>query len=156
VNLKYEQSPENEAIVKDIINKLGLDYINPEQVKCVMSFKSASKRTLARLHPSFIIFSYAFDSKPLYIIELISENFNQLNEKEKLKVLIHELMHIPMKFSGEARHHGNLGNIAHNGKMSKYINANCKTIDKLFNEYCQKAGKELKEEGLIEKFVNFL
>jgi predicted metallopeptidase len=146
----------NEAIIKDIINKLGLDYINSDQIKCVLSYKSSSKRVIARLHPSLRIFTYAFDSKPLYIIELISEKFNKLNEKDQIKVLIHELMHIPKTFSGAARDHGKMGNMSSNGKMSKYLNSNCKTVDNLLKEYYLKSGKDFKEQGLLEKFSNLL
>jgi len=156
LNLKYVPDYKNEAIIKDIINKLGLDYINSDQIKCVLSYKSSSKRVIARLHPSLRIFTYAFDSKPLYIIELISEKFNKLNEKDQIKVLIHELMHIPKTFSGAARDHGKMGNMSSNGKMSKYLNSNCKTVDNLLKEYYLKSGKDFKEQGLLEKFSNLL
>jgi len=156
MNLDYIDDLDNELILKDIIIKLGLDYINPNQIKCVKSYKSESKRILARLHSSHKIFTHAFNSIPLYIIELVSENFDKLDEKEKLKVLIHELLHIPMTFSGGSRHHGNLGSISDNGKMSRFLNVNCKTIDKLFNEYCEKADRVFKEEGLLEKFAKRL
>jgi predicted metallopeptidase len=137
LNLKYVPDYENESIIKDMIVKLGLDYINPEQIKCVLSYKSSSKRVIARLHPSLRVFAYAFDSKPLYIIELVSEKFNKLGEKDKLKVLIHELMHIPKTFSGAARDHSKIGNISDSGKMSKYLNSGCKTIEALLKQYME-------------------
>ncbi|MFA5303838.1 MAG: putative metallopeptidase [Candidatus Nanoarchaeia archaeon] len=156
MNLKYVPDYKNEAIIKDIITKLGLDYINSDQIKCVLSYKSSSKRVIARLHPSLRVFTYAFDSKPLYIIELISEKFNKLSEKDQIKVLIHELMHIPKTFSGAARDHSKMGNMSSNGKMSKYLNSNCKTVDNLLKEYYLKSGKDFKEQGLFERFSNLL
>ena len=47
----------------------------------------------------------AFKEKPAYEIELISEKFDRLKEEEKIKTIIHELMHIPHSFSGGFRVH---------------------------------------------------
>ena len=43
--------------------------------------------------------------KPHYGLEFISERFDKLNEEEKTKVIIHELMHIPKTFGGGFKHH---------------------------------------------------
>ena len=43
--------------------------------------------------------------KAYYALEFISENFDKLNDKEKLKTIIHELMHIPKTFGGGFKHH---------------------------------------------------
>ncbi|MFH1325231.1 MAG: putative metallopeptidase [archaeon] len=47
----------------------------------------------------------ALDVKAHYALEFISERFDKMNEKEKIKVILHELMHIPKTFGGGFKHH---------------------------------------------------
>jgi predicted metallopeptidase len=63
----------------------------------------------------------ALEMKPHYIIEVISEEFDRLDGREKEKVVIHELMHIPTKFSG--------GFVPHKGRINK------RTVDKMHRIY---------------------
>ena len=47
----------------------------------------------------------AIGVKAYYALEFISERFDGLPEEEKIKVIIHELMHIPNTFGGGFKHH---------------------------------------------------
>ena len=63
----------------------------------------------------------ALGMQPHYIVEVISEEFDSLDQTEKEKVVIHELLHIPAKFSG--------GFVPHKGRINR------RSVEKLHKEY---------------------
>lgn len=103
--IKYEKAIDLETQVIDIARKLGFDHIDLSRVVCVRSHGSRSRRTLARCHTLPRIMQKALEVKAHYVIEVITENYEKLPQEEKVKVLIHELMHIPKSFKGGFRHH---------------------------------------------------
>jgi len=145
MNLKFQRALGEEEILKDIIEKLGWNYLNTEQIRCVYSKNTSTSRVLGRIWSTPRIFSEVFETKPLYVIELIDKRYSKLSEKDKIKVLIHELLHIPKTFSGALSPHN---------KMAKTLN--CKTVDALFDEYLKRSGRELKEETFFEKFSRII
>ncbi len=92
-------------LVRDLIERLGLNYIDSQRVAVVVNNRSRST-AYARIYGLPRQFQVAFNMKPLYVIEIIYRNFAKLSCRDKLRVLIHELMHIPRSFSGGLRHHG--------------------------------------------------
>ncbi|MDD4353321.1 MAG: putative metallopeptidase [Candidatus Nanoarchaeia archaeon] len=145
MNLKFQRAIVEEAIMKDIVEKLGWNYLNTDQIRCVFSKNTSTSRVIGRIWSTPRIFSEVFETKPMYVIELIDKRYSNLSDKDKVKVIIHELLHIPKTFSGALSPHKN---------MAKTLN--CKTVDALLKEYYLRSGKELKEESIVEKFVNFL
>jgi predicted metallopeptidase len=103
--LRYERDPDTEKLVRKIVVCLRLDWIDPTRVYVVKSRKSASN-AIARIYGLPKVFQVSLGFEPCYVIELISEKFDRLPEEEKIKVLLHELMHIPKTFSGGLRPHG--------------------------------------------------
>jgi predicted metallopeptidase len=73
----------------------------------------------------------ALDIQPRYIIEVISEEYDKLAKSEREKVIIHELMHIPSKFSG--------GFVPHKGRINK------RTVERMHIDYIKKSGSLPKE-----------
>ncbi len=105
MRIKYFKAPEIKQRVQEIVNSLNLFYIDCHFVYCFRSTGSRSKRIIARIHGLGKIWQIAIPILPQYIIEVISERYDKLSTEEKDKVLIHELLHIPKRFSGGFRVH---------------------------------------------------
>lgn len=82
-----------------MIKRLGMVWIEPSGV-FTYSSTGAKTRAYARIWGLSKIWQRTLKIKPAYIVEVISERFDRLTDKEKDKVLIHELTHIPKNFSG--------------------------------------------------------
>jgi predicted metallopeptidase len=103
--MKYETDFETMEIAKDVITKLNLTHVKTDKLICVRSHGSKSRRTIARIHGLPKIMQIAMNTKAFYVIEMISENFDKLSSEDKIKTIIHEIMHIPKSFGGGFRSH---------------------------------------------------
>lgn len=102
--MRYEFDQDLQEITEKI-SKLLFPHIIVERVKCFKSYGSSSRYIIARCHALGKLMQKAIGTKAHYAIEFITENFDKLNDEEKLKVVIHELMHIPKTFGGGFKHH---------------------------------------------------
>lgn len=102
--MKYEFAPEIQTKAEEI-SRLLFPHIKIENVKCFRSFGTSSRRTIARCHALGKIMQKAMARQAFYVLEFLSERFDKLDEKEKIKIIIHELMHIPKCFGGGFTHH---------------------------------------------------
>lgn len=102
--MHFEQAEDIAVLVKKLVEKLEMGHIVIDQVACVRSRGSVA-RAYARIWGLARIFQMAFGHKPVYVIEVISEHFDKLHQEEKIKTLIHELLHIPKTFSGALLSH---------------------------------------------------
>ncbi|MHB8566602.1 MAG: putative metallopeptidase [Nitrososphaerales archaeon] len=121
MKIAYEMAPDVEAIALRIIRALSLKHIDENRLHFYRSKGSKAKRVQARIHGMGRIWFDALHMNPHYIIEVISEEYDRLDDREKEKVVIHELMHIPAGFSG--------GFVPHKGRINK------KTVEKLYRSY---------------------
>ncbi|MDH5448384.1 MAG: putative metallopeptidase [Candidatus Bathyarchaeota archaeon] len=117
MSIKYYEAPDIKQLVNAILVELKFTHIDPRYVYCFRSRGSKSKRTIARIHSLEKLWQKALKTHPRYLIEVIAERYDKLNQIDREKVLIHELLHIPKAFSGGFRPH------------KGYINK--KTINKL-------------------------
>ncbi|MEN7982095.1 MAG: putative metallopeptidase [Nanoarchaeota archaeon] len=102
--MRYEFAPDLQKLAEEISDLL-FPHVNTERVKCFRSFGTSSKRTIARCHALGKLMQMALEVKAFYPLEFLSERFDKLNFEEQVKVIIHELMHIPKTFGGGFRHH---------------------------------------------------
>ena len=97
--MKYEPAPEIKKQIKVLIKELHFDHVKPQFIHCIRSF-DAKTRAYARIWGMAPLFKEVAGIDPNYIIEVNAKRFDKLSDREKMKTLIHELMHIPKTFSG--------------------------------------------------------
>jgi len=119
--MRYETDIEIQSLANDIITKLNLKHVKTDKLLCIRSHGSKSRRTVARIHGLPKVMQVAMNNKAFYVIEIISENFDNLCHEDKIKTMIHEIMHIPKNFGGGFRGHRNF--------------VNRKNVEKAFKEY---------------------
>jgi predicted metallopeptidase len=103
--IEYYLAEDIDLKVKEILRKLKMTHIDEGRLICLRSEGSGSRRTLARCHGLSRVMQLALKEKPHYVIEVLSERFDQLSKEDQTKVLIHEILHIPHSFGGGFRTH---------------------------------------------------
>ena len=123
----WEKAPDiNKRIA--VISK-SLDLICPKgsKIHCVRS-SNANTRACARIWGLSRIWQETLNLSPSYIIEVISEKFDNLQEKQQDKILLHELAHIPNNFSGSLIPHIRRGKRKFSGKVEGLISKYFKNL----------------------------
>ncbi len=87
-----------------LIDTLNIDWVDKDMLKALRS-TNANTRAYARIWGFSKVWQIALGIEPAYIIEVISEKFDNLPTKEKDKILLHEIAHIPKNFSGSLMPH---------------------------------------------------
>ena len=110
--IHYEEAPDLDEMIRNIVEKIGMEHINLDYVVCMRSHGSKAQRTLARCHAMSRVLRTAMKKnfglkKSVYVIEILAEEEAKMSEKDKIKTLIHELMHIPKSMGGGFLHHSN-------------------------------------------------
>lgn len=123
--MKYEKALDIQEKFEKIVDKLNLKHIRKEDIVCIRSFGSSSRRTIARCHGLGKVMQLGLNREGFYVLEFLHERFDKLDEEEKIKILIHELMHVPKCFGGGFRHHDFVCD---------------RNINKLYQEYRQENG----------------
>lgn len=103
--INYDDASDIKEKIIGIISSAGFTHIKTGFLTCVRSRGSKTRRVIARCHALPRIMQKALNTAAHYVIEVISERFDKLSEEEKMKTLIHELMHIPKSFGGGFIHH---------------------------------------------------
>lgn len=120
--MEWHEAKDIKKSLEQVLKVLDLPHIDASRIFCFRTQGSTS-RSYARIWSFPKIFQRALDVKPAYVIEVLSKHFDRLNDDEKKKVLIHELLHIPKNFSGSLLPHRSRG---------RHLRS---LVSKLFKEY---------------------
>ncbi len=102
--MRYEPAPDVAEMAFSIIDSLEMRWIKKDRLFFVRSHGSQSRSIIARCHSMGRVWKAA-GIPVMYLIEVVSERYDRLPEEEKVKTIIHELLHIPKSFGGGFRHH---------------------------------------------------
>lgn len=133
--IKYVYAPDIKKEAKVIVKILGWKHVDLENVGFIRSHGSTARYTIARCHGLGKAMKLGMQRrKSFYVIEVISERFDYLSWDEKIKIIIHELMHIPKNFGGGFIHHDKVNDVS---------------VEEIYKKYC-KLRYSLLNEGLVE------
>ncbi len=103
--IRYELASDIESKLKKIARRLKMNHIDLNRVRGIRSYGSTGKGIIARCHALPKVMQLAINMDAHYVVEVLSESYDRLSEEEQIKILIHELMHIPETFGGGFRMH---------------------------------------------------
>lgn len=124
VKFEFEKAPDVEEMVAMLLKKLPLHHVKADNVFCLRS-QGSKARAYARIWGLQRVFQIAAGYKPTYVIEVISKYYDKLSHKEQVKVIIHELLHIPKTFSGALKSHRGVNHRVDDREVEKWF----KTIE---------------------------
>lgn len=97
--IDWQPAPDVDKRIKYLAKNLGLDWLKKDNIHGFRS-ENSKTRAYARIWGLPRIWQKALQEEASYIIEVISEKYDKLSEKERDKILLHEIVHIPKNFSG--------------------------------------------------------
>ena len=120
--LEWEEAKDVKKDIQKILKVLRFPHIKSSRVFCFRT-RGSKSRSYARIWAMPKIFQRALSIESAYVIEVLSKHYDKLDEDNRKKILIHELLHIPKNFSGALLPHRSRSR--HLGSLAS----------KLFNEY---------------------
>ena len=102
--MKYVYAPDLQKIAEDVCVLL-FPHVKLDRIKCFRSYGTSSRGTIARCHALGKLMQKALGIDAFYPLEFLAERFDKFSPEEQLKIIIHELMHIPKTFGGGFRQH---------------------------------------------------
>ena len=116
----WNKAPDIQLKVEKILKSLEFDENNKRNIYYYRSLNSKANAR-ARIWGLSKIWQQALSLSPSYIIEVISEKFDHLSEKQKEEILIHEIAHIPKNFTGSLVPHFRKGKRKFSKKVDSLI-----------------------------------
>ncbi|MFH0927074.1 MAG: putative metallopeptidase [Candidatus Micrarchaeota archaeon] len=155
--MKIEKAPDIQAMIESIVETLNAEiyepqkhgrpeqkiesaHINQHRIICMRSYDSTA-RAYARIWAFPQMWQKALEISTFYVIEVLSQHFDDLAPEKKEQTLMHELLHIPKTFSGALLdHHHPSAPVNHSRTM------------KLWKEYRRKKEILQEQKAQMENF----
>jgi len=119
----FEFAKDIQERINHMLNVLNYEHLDGTRIICMRSYGSKS-RAIARIWGLSKVWQKVLNVRPHYIIEVIHPRFEKFSRENQDKTLLHELLHIPKKFSGGLVPHKCFG---------KRIDR--RTVEKLYKKY---------------------
>ena len=97
--MRFEHAPDITDRLNYIMKVLDYSHLDGTRIICMRGYNSKS-RALARIWGLSRAWQKALQIKPHYIIEVIHPRFDKLSREDQDKTLLHEILHIPKRFTG--------------------------------------------------------
>jgi len=97
--MDIQRAPDIDRIVRRVLSRIPMEHIDQHRIVCVRSY-GAKSSARARIWSFPRVWQLALGKPAHYVIEALSRNFDRLSHEDKVRVIIHELLHIPKTFSG--------------------------------------------------------
>lgn len=117
----WEEAPDIAKRSLKLITDLKMDWILFDRLFFYRSNYSKA-RAYARTWGLPALWQRSLSVEPGYIIEVLAEHFDKLNQREQDKVILHELTHIPHNFSGALVPHTHRKKGSFRNKLDELVN----------------------------------
>ena len=118
--MEFNLSPDIQRRLQKIQIKLQLPWIDTERIVCFRSHGSKA-RARARIWAFPKIWQLALNLPAHYCLEVIAEKFDHLSQDDQIRIIIHEIMHIPKNFSGALLPHRGRGRVVINARSVEQL-----------------------------------
>ena len=122
--MEFTLAPDIQKKLTAVLKNIDMPHVKADQLVAFRSYGSKS-RAIARIWALPRIWQMALNLKPHYCIEVLSHRFDRMSDRQQIRVLIHELLHIPKNFSGAL--------LPHRSRHKNGINS--RNIEKFFHEF---------------------
>src|SRR6185369_3552569 len=128
LKFEWKKAPDVKVRIIRLVRDLEIDYIKP---RSIYAYRSANSKTraYARIWGLSKLWQEVLDVRPTYIIEVLSQHFDDLSEREKDKVILHELTHIPKNFSGALFPHIRHGKRSFHDKVDALVDRYLESLE---------------------------
>lgn len=118
--IEWSNAPDIKKRLKYLAKHAEIDWLKFDRIFTYRSVNGKT-RAYARTWGLPRLWQRALDVKPGYIVEVVSEHFGKLDQSDQDRVLLHELTHIPMNFSGALIPHIRHGKRNFKGRVDELI-----------------------------------